>query len=157
MTSSERKPDVQMRLSSDPRYVGVVRHMIESMAQTLDLDEQSCAELGLAITEALSNVIRHGYKGRTDGAIWIKAAPVAKDGRPGLEVVIEDECAGVDLNRIKSRPLEEVRPGGLGVHIIQRIMDEVEYGHREAGRGLRLRIRKYANGAISPASKEAAL
>ncbi len=160
-------PDVRIELRSDPRYVCVARHAIQSMGQVLDLGEKSCAELALAITEAVSNVIRHGYQGKPDRPIWLSARPVECGGRHGLEVVIEDECPDVDLARIRSRSLDDIRPGGLGVHIIQRIMDEVEYEHRESGNGVRLRIRKYANGTVSnagtsgntsaPAQKEPAL
>ena len=58
-----------------------------------------------------------------------------------LEIIIEDDARQVDLDTIRSRELEDVRPGGLGVHLISEIMDDVVYEHREAG-GMRLLMRK---------------
>jgi anti-sigma regulatory factor (Ser/Thr protein kinase) len=62
----------------------------------------------------------------------------ALDGDPaGIKIVLEDRARQVALEKIKSRDLEDVRPGGLGVFIIAEIMDEVHYEHREGG-GMRL-------------------
>lgn len=47
-----------------------------------------------------------------------------------IRIIIEDEARQVDPAIIKSRNLDEVRPGGLGVHIIRAVMDEVAYEHR---------------------------
>ena len=58
-----------------------------------------------------------------------------------LEIVIEDDARQVDLDTIRSRDLEDVRPGGLGVHLITEIMDEAVYEHRAEG-GMRLRMHK---------------
>ena len=137
--------EIEIRVLSKPLYVCTVRRAIASLGESMGMDEDTCGNLALAIGEAIVNVIEHGYGGDEDRPIWIKASPIRKDGRPGLEIVVEDECPGVDLSAIKSRPLDEVRPGGLGVHIIHRIMDEVDYSHREAGTGVRLRMRKFIN------------
>lgn len=69
-----------------------------------------------------------------------------------LRIVLEDEAEQVDPATIKSRDLEEVRPGGLGVHIIKSVMDEVKYERREGvgglgGVGMRLTMIKNRTGA----------
>jgi anti-sigma regulatory factor (Ser/Thr protein kinase) len=56
--------------------------------------------------------------------------------------MIEDEAEQVDPCTIKSRCLDEVRPGGLGVHIIREVMDEVAYECRSGGVGMRLTMVK---------------
>ncbi|MAE63079.1 MAG: hypothetical protein CMJ18_02300 [Phycisphaeraceae bacterium] len=147
-------PDLEIQISSDPRYVCAVRAAMESAARARGLAEATCAELALATGEAVANVINHGYQGRGDGPIWIRFTGVDDPGREGIEIEIEDECPDVDLASIKSRALDQVRPGGLGVHIIRQTMDEVEYVHREDGRGVRLRMRKYAESAPEPAANE---
>ena len=151
--SSQEHADVEIRIISESRYICAVRHAIASLAKAMGLDETSCANLALAITEAIANIIKHGYHGDEGRPIWVKVTPVQQGGRNGLEVVIEDECQGIDLDKIKSRSLDEIRPGGLGVHIIHEIMDEVDYSHREAGMGVRLRMRKFITPA-QPVSSE---
>lgn len=57
-------------------------------------------------------------------------------------VLIRDFAAPVDVDRIKSRELDDVRPGGLGVHFIREVMDEMEYLPPPDGQGNLLRLRK---------------
>ncbi len=120
----------------------MVRAAVEAAAVRLGLSEDAAGKVVLAVDEAASNVIRHGYGGRQDRPIWMRISPIDFEGNPAMEILIEDECQGVDLNKIKGRPLEEIRPGGLGVHIIQGVMDAVEYRHREDGAGISLRMVK---------------
>jgi anti-sigma regulatory factor (Ser/Thr protein kinase) len=61
----------------------------------------------------------------------------------GVRIVIEDEARQVDPTRMKSRDLEDIRPGGLGVHIIREVMDEAVYEKR-APVGMRLTMVKHA-------------
>ncbi len=61
---------------------------------------------------------------------------------PGIEIVIEDDAMQVDPDTIRSRDLDDIRPGGLGVHIIREIMDEVSYARRDR-RGMRLTLVKH--------------
>ena len=91
--------------------------------------------------EALCNVINHGYQRRPDGPIWLNLWALDGDDQPGLKVVIEDRARQVDPAQIQSRNLEDIRPGGLGVHIIREIMDEARYEKREGG-GMRLTMVK---------------
>jgi anti-sigma regulatory factor (Ser/Thr protein kinase) len=73
-----------------------------------------------------------------------------------LECDVRDFGRQVDPSTIRSRSLDEVRPGGLGVHIIRSVMDEVEYSRAEGG-GMRLRMLKYLpRGAADSAAKEQA-
>ena len=134
--------DIEIRMLSQARYVCIGRSAAEAAARAVGMDEQTAGQVKLAVGEALANVIHHGYNDCPDHPIWLKLSPYAHDGTGGLEVVIEDECGQVDLSTIKGRKLEDIRPGGLGVHLIQQVMDYVEYRQREGGCGLTLIMRK---------------
>jgi anti-sigma regulatory factor (Ser/Thr protein kinase) len=56
-------------------------------------------------------------------------------------VTICDCARQVDPQDITGRDLEDVRPGGLGTHIMRTVMDEVEYAHRQPV-GMQLRLLK---------------
>jgi len=98
---------------------------------------------------------RHGGEGAGGGGGGGGGPPTAEgaSGLPtALRIVLEDEAEQVDPATIKSRDLEEVRPGGLGVHIIKSVMDEVKYERREGvgglgGVGMRLTMIKNRTGA----------
>jgi serine/threonine-protein kinase RsbW len=150
MTAPTTHPDIRVEMISDPTYLSGARDLVAAVARRLGFSEEGCGQIALAVDEALCNVIRHGYERRRDGPIWISLWPLAAENGsgPGLRIVLEDEARQVDPTQIKSRDLDEVRPGGLGVHIIRQVMDEVAYEKRE-GVGMRLTLvkRRSAEGA----------
>ena len=143
---------IEMRLLSQLKYVCAARTAMAEAGKKLGLDEGQCHHVSLAISEALANVIHHGYGDDDTRPIWVRMRPAHDGAAPGIEVVVEDECGEVDLSAIRSRPLDEVRPGGLGVHIIREVMDEVHYELRENGEGVRLRMTKFADTESNPAA-----
>ncbi len=144
------RPHIEIQVTSQPIYVGVVRAAVQTMAGKLGFSNEQSGHIILAVDEALTNVIRHGYHGKNDQPIWIKLTPIHGIDRAGLEIVIEDQSQGVDISKIKGRPLDEIRPGGLGVHIIQQMMDDVTYSQRTDTEGLRLRMCKYIQAQDAP-------
>lgn len=141
--------DIQIRVRSDPRYLSVVRNAVEEAARRMGFADDVAHKIVLAVDEALTNVIRHGYGNRTDGAIVLTIKPVTQSGRHGAEFNVFDRCSVTDLSRIKARDIAEVKAGGLGVHIIREVMDHVDYRLRDDGPGLHLRMVKL--GADKPA------
>lgn len=137
-------PAVRLELVSDPVYLSGAREMISAVSKRLGFADEASGQIALALDEALCNIIRHGYDRRRDGPIWISIWPLAaENGRgTGLRIVVEDEARQVDPAQIKSRDLDEIRPGGLGVHIIKEVMDEVSYEKRP-GAGMRLTLVKW--------------
>ena len=137
---------IAIRVTSEPRYLCVVRAAVEAAADRLGLSEDEAAKLVLAVDEAMTNTIRHGYQGQPGRPIWVTLSPVESDGgdrREGIEVVIEDETTGIDVSQIRPRPRDQSKPGGLGMHIIREAVDEARYEPRGDGPGLRLTLRKY--------------
>jgi sigma-B regulation protein RsbU (phosphoserine phosphatase) len=53
-----------------------------------------------------------------------------------------DFAQPVEVAKIRSRPLDEVRPGGLGVHLMRSVMDHVEFLPPPAGIGNLLQMVK---------------
>lgn len=141
---STERSEIRIEMMSNPLYLSGAREMVSSVARRLGFSDEACGHIALAVDEALCNVIRHGYAKASDRPIWIGLVPLGGVAQPGgasgnptqaLKIVIEDEARQVDPEQIKSRNLEEVRPGGLGVHIIKAVMDEVKYERRESSNG----------------------
>ncbi|HYE03774.1 MAG TPA: ATP-binding protein [Phycisphaerales bacterium] len=143
------RPEIRIEMLSNPLYLSGAREMVAAVARRLSFSDEACGQIALAVDEALCNVIRHGYGRSLDRPIWIGLIPVGGVAVPGsstnpteaLKIVIEDEARQVDPETIRSRNLEDVRPGGLGVHIIRAVMDEVAYEKR-SGKGMRLTMIK---------------
>lgn len=145
---------IRLELVSDPVYLSAVRELVSAASQRAGFSEDHAAQIALAVDEALCNIIRHGYNRRPDGPVTmeIRALPVDTAGRGGIVIVFEDEARQVDPAAIRGRDLDDIRPGGLGVHIMQQLMDEVRYERREGGTGMRLTLsRRWPAASISPA------
>lgn len=130
---------VRLEMLSQPRYLSGARELVSAVAKRFGFDDMACGQIALAVDEALCNIIRHGYGERQDGPIWLSLWPM--DGQGGVRIVIEDDARQVEPEKIRGRNLEEIRPGGLGVHIIHQIMDSVLYEKRDAS-GMRLTMEK---------------
>jgi anti-sigma regulatory factor (Ser/Thr protein kinase) len=132
MTPLVNRP-VQLRISSLPAHLPVVRVAIEKMCELLGFDAEAAGGIVLSVDEALTNIIRHAYDGAGDKPIEIELAATG-EGRPtGLKISLRDYGRAVDPSQIKSRDLADVRPGGLGVHIMNECMDQVEYRKAPGG------------------------
>ena len=128
---------LRMELRSDPEMLCAVRGALTVLAEKLGFSEADCRAVVLAVDEALTNIIRHAYGGQTEKPIEAMFRRVSFDDDrlhgEALEIVLEDRGPAVDREKLCGRPLEEVRPGGLGLHFIHQSMDRVEF-RRENGR-----------------------
>lgn len=143
-------PDISLRIFSSPEMLRPVRVLVDALSTHCGFDDHACGLISLAVDEALANVIRHGYGGRSDGRIWISAW--AHRDPQSLELVIEDLGKSVDPATIRGRDLNDVRPGGLGIHFIRHTMDECSWEQRPGG-GMRLRMRKLVHPAPADAPR----
>lgn len=120
---------LQLEILSDPSCLSDVRARVESYATEAGLDEAAAARVVLAVDEALTNIIRHAYEHRPDRPIRIEISSL-----PGeLKITLEDFGRSADPDSIQPRDLEDIRPGGLGVHIMRECMDTVQYEPRPEG------------------------
>ena len=121
-------------IPSHPRFLSVIRAVTTTMGKIQDLDEMVIEDLKLAVDEACSNVIKHAYGGDTSQRIVVKF-----NLQKGFEVIIEDTGTKADPNLIEGRNLDDIRPGGLGIHFIRKVFDIFEFD-RKKKRGNRLRL-----------------
>ena len=145
---------LRMELRSDPEMLRVVRNVLGQLAATLGFSELECHAVVLAVDEALTNIIRHAYLGDAQRPIEasFRRIHVPRDGqsKDALEIVLEDRGLTANPSKLCGRALEDVRPGGLGLHFIRQSMDTVEFSRRWGRNQLRmvkfLRVQKPEKG-----------
>lgn len=108
---------------SRPDRLKLVRAAVGRAAQDCKMSDNDMRDLILAVDEACQNVIRHAYKGVPDGEVILEMRRC--DGK--IAIMLRDFAEPVDVETIKPRDINDIRPGGLGTHIIREIMDEVEF------------------------------
>jgi anti-sigma regulatory factor (Ser/Thr protein kinase) len=121
-------------IPSNPKYLSVIRAVTASMAEIYGMADNVTEDVKLAVDEACSNVIKHAYRGDTAQRIVVKFVL-----RKGFEVVIEDSGIKAQPEFIEGRSLDDVRPGGLGIHFIRRVFDVFAFDKRKK-KGNRLRL-----------------
>jgi serine/threonine-protein kinase RsbW len=113
-------PDLELKLPARAENVAVVRHAFGGFAEVLSVDEQTLADIKLAVTEACTNVVIHAYESDEPGSLEVDAT--IDDGR--LMVIIRDSGRG-----IVPRPDS---PGlGLGLPLIATLAESLELGTDE--------------------------
>lgn len=102
--------------------------------------------LNVALDELLQNTIAHGFAGRPAGGGGGGAVTIAVELLPDrLTVTLTDD--GQPFNPLvtaapdTARPVEERPVGGLGIHLVRQLMDEVQY-HRRGGRNVVVLVKR---------------
>src|SRR5579862_3266870 len=114
---------LRLELLSNPEMLCVVRSAVMRLTEELGFPAEECRALTRAVDEALANIIRHAYDDRPDQPIELLCRRLqTRPGgtqRTGIEIVLIDRGAAADRKKLCGRPLDDVRPGGLGLHFIQ--------------------------------------
>lgn len=146
---------VRICIASTPAHLPIVRSAVGEICRLIGFRDSSVDSVVLAVDEALANIIKHAYEGQQDQPIEVTFAALWEAGvQSGLEVVLEDRGKTVDFAKLHGRDLDDVRPGGLGTHIMTACMDHLNYAPR-AGGGTRLTMIKYLR--ETPADRETQL
>jgi anti-sigma regulatory factor (Ser/Thr protein kinase) len=111
---------MRVGVSSDPRLLGVLRAAVKFRALDAGFPESEAEQLALAVHEAAANVIRHTYQNRLDARLEleIRAFP------DRMEFLLEDEGPKAPAEALRPPPVQELRPGGLGIQLMLQVMDE---------------------------------
>jgi serine/threonine-protein kinase RsbW len=121
-----------LRVPSRTEFLALVRDATRQVAQVAGFDAAHADQLALAVDEASTNVIEHAYGGAADRAIELRF----EDRGDALRVEVVDDGKPVDPRAVPEvdlrRYASERRTGGLGMHLMGRIMDSVTF-RRSAG------------------------
>lgn len=128
----------ELRVRAQARRLYMVRALVSTAAEDAGCSAQASEELVSAVDEAFQNVIRHAYKGQTDGCVVLRAS--REEDKLVLRMI--DFAEPVDPETISPRPLDELRPGGIGTRVIRACVDEVSFETPPPGAGNCLRLAK---------------
>ena len=128
-----------LTLTNDISTIPQLSEFLDLFFEEVGIDMELCMSLNLAMEEAVVNVIDYAYPQGTSGTVDISALA---DG-DGVAFVITDSGIPFDPTAAKevdtTLPLEERQIGGLGIHLIRKIMDDVSYERRDNKNILTLR------------------
>jgi serine/threonine-protein kinase RsbW len=134
----EEARSVSLRIPAKAEYITLCRLALTGLGQVRAISDDTMADLKLALTEAVSNSVRHAYGASGGGHVDV-TYELGHD-RIGIEVI--DDGEGFDPDEAPSFEGDELSEGGLGIAIIRSIADEFEIESAPGRRGSRLRFVK---------------
>ncbi len=115
-----------IRVTADVKNLAEIRRFVQASAESFKVDPDVIADVVLAVDEAATNIILHGYRGQPG---FIEIA-VERQG-DSLVVHLYDQAPPFDPTQVPppdlSLPLEERPVGKLGVFLINQFMDDAIY------------------------------
>jgi serine/threonine-protein kinase RsbW len=145
----ESADELLLQAPGHESYLVYIRAIVADLAGKVGFDEHEIAKIEIAVDEACSNVVKHAYSANQEWC-WRHRDPEIR-----LDVRTAGDCLVIEINdhgqrfdfanyrptEIDSR-LREMNPGGYGIPIMRRFMDEVQYSSNDQT-GNTLRLVKY--------------
>ena len=128
----------RLSIPSTPSEFCKMRAFIRENLVGMPFDDITANQIVLAVDEAITNIYRYAYfekEGQPIDVFFVRLDGI-------LEIRLVDQGVCCELSKIKSRDLDDVRPGGLGVYLMQSVMNTVEFRPHPEGRGTTLILRK---------------
>ena len=116
---------VHLRFPAAPEYLQPLRGLGEKLFAVWlpgSADSSEAYEILLALQEAVTNVIRHAYKGN-GGDVEVTFRFRGEE----VEIEIRDWGAPFDPEKVPTPDFEHPSPGGYGVFIMRKVTDRLEF------------------------------
>lgn len=149
-----RRLSVPARIENIP----AITSFVTQAAEAAGFGETDSFHCQMAVDEACTNIVEHAYAGRDDGRI-----DVACQVEPGdVTIWITDsgqrfDPAAIPEPDLTGRSVAEIEPGGIGMHLMRKMMDEVEFSFASGQNQLRMRKQGEARFSAGPERETEAL
>ncbi|MEE4312043.1 MAG: SpoIIE family protein phosphatase [candidate division KSB1 bacterium] len=124
-------------------YLGELRNFVTKTGKKYNFSDSIVNAFKLAIDEAATNIIKHAYRD-IEGVITMRILVKKRS----MTVILIDQGKFFDPARVQAPDLQRYvdigKKGGLGIFIMRKLIDEIDYRHTEEGNELRLT--KYRDG-----------
>lgn len=138
---------IEMKIPAKPEFVGVIRLTLSGIASRMGFSYDDLEDLKIATSEACTNAVQHAYKKNEQGEVKIGFGLYVDR----LEVMVADSGVSFDFESARkgigpygeNDSVEFLREGGLGLYLIETLMDEVRIHQKE---GVTVFMTKYLEG-----------
>jgi len=118
-----------------------VREFVRQFLKNASFTDTEKDLMVLGLDEACTNVIRYAYHHEQNQLICL----ICEEIESGVRFRLRDFGMQTDPSRLQGRPLDLVQPGGLGIHLIRKAFNTVDYNLKREGTELVL-AKSYSNG-----------
>ena len=130
-SKTKNKNVFRLKLPAESENLDIIRKFISGIAANMGFTEDDIYQIELAVDEACANIINHAYDGHEEGGKEPLINVTVRSKPDRIEITIADRGIGFDPQTIQSPDMEaylrDKRRGGLGVHLIRTLMDDVHF------------------------------
>jgi len=138
---------IEMKIPAKAEFVGVIRLTLSGIASRMGFSYDEIEDLKIATSEACTNAVQHAYQRNEQGEVVIGFGLY----KNRLEVMVADNGQSFNFQSARqgigpydqNDSVEFLREGGLGLYLIETLMDEVRIHHKE---GVTVFMTKYREG-----------
>jgi len=140
--SKNRYEKLKLKIESQTDNLVLVRDLVSDAARKFGFNDDDIYKIVLAVDEACTNIIKHAYN--YDPNKDINITILMHDSK--FTVVIRDKGKHFDPDSVRipdmKEYLKQYKVGGLGMYLMKKLMDEVEYNIKPGVRN-EVRLTKY--------------
>jgi anti-sigma regulatory factor (Ser/Thr protein kinase) len=119
----------KLEFASHPANLRLVRNCVRQFLEGQGFPSSQVDLMVLGIDEACTNIIRHAYHLADDKLITLTLEHYPN----GVRFRLRDYGEQAEAAKVQGRSLDNVRPGGLGLHLMRHAFDQVDYQRRRQG------------------------
>jgi serine/threonine-protein kinase RsbW len=134
----------ELTIPAEFKSILPLRNLIEKIGFRYNFTSKIIYSTKLAVEEAVTNIIRHGYINTTGGKITVQILVRSNS----LYIILIDQGPSFDPQQVNNPDIEKYvdtgKKGGLGIFMIRKLMDEFHYSVTD--RGNEIHMVKYRDG-----------
>ncbi len=117
----------QLKIPSQSDNLVIIRDVVSKVAYKAGFNKDDVSKIELAVDEACANVIKHAYTKNSNNSIEV----IIQTDKQKFVVTVSDKGKGFNPKDIKFPDMKdyltEMRVGGLGIYLIETLMDKVDF------------------------------
>lgn len=126
-------------LESDLSRLETLRQHLDNYGKVSGFSEACLFDINICLDEIFTNIVSYGFTDESAHLITFTMKAV------GYELVIDVEDDGIPFNPLEAKDptvpedLVHLKIGGLGIHLVKKLMDEVRYKRKQGKNKLTLK------------------
>jgi anti-sigma regulatory factor (Ser/Thr protein kinase) len=113
----------KLEFSSHTANLALMRQFVRKFLDGYNFSEKERLLMVLGVDEACTNIIRYAYELRDDQPITLAMEAL----RGSVRMRLRDYGVQTPVDQMKGRADDQLKPGGLGLHLIRAAFDKVDY------------------------------
>ncbi len=123
----DKAASYQKSIKASTKNLSDIRKFVSKYAEEHGFTQDQISDIRLAVDEAATNIIKHGYKNDDTQTLTLKL----EFDDEKLNVTLTDQGVSFDLKKYKSpdirQQIEKRKRGGMGIRLMKNLMDDVSY------------------------------